>query len=63
MFSSLYEVICPFTRDYDVIRGKLQTLEDRDKSCLEAALQGVTFLVNEEWGQNTPCHVLLLQKF
>ena len=56
-FSSLYEILCSFTRDYDSIRTKLSNIEDRDKTCLEAALHGVSVLINDEWGQNTPCHV------
>lgn len=57
VFSSLYEILSSFTRDYDAVRAKLQNVEDRDKTCLEAALHGVSVLINEEWGQNTPCHV------
>lgn len=53
----MYEILSSFTRDYDAVRAKLQNLEDRDKTCLEAALHGVSILINEEWGQNTPCHV------
>jgi hypothetical protein len=53
----MYEILSSFTRDYDAVRTKLQNVEDRDKTCLEAALHGVSALINEEWGQNTPCHV------
>lgn len=60
VFSSLYEILSSFTRDYDAVRAKLQNIEDRDKTCLEAALHGVSMLINEEWGQNTPCHILLI---
>lgn len=56
-FSSLYEIVSSFTRDYDMVRAKLHTIEERDKTCLAAALHGATVLINEEWGQNTPCHV------
>jgi hypothetical protein len=56
-FSSYYEVLCNFTRDYDALRAKLAAVEDRDKTILEAALHGVSALISEEWGQNTPCHV------
>ena len=60
IFSSLYEVVSSFTRDYDSVRLKLQNIEDRDKTSLEAALNGVSNLINEEWGQNTPCHVIII---
>ena len=48
---------CSFTRDYDAVRAKLATVEERDKTVLEAALHGVSALVSEEWGLNTCCHV------
>lgn len=57
IFSSYYEVLCNFTRDYDALRAKLAAVEERDKTILEAALHGVSALISEEWGQNTPCHV------
>ncbi|XP_046461521.1 integrator complex subunit 14-like [Daphnia pulex] len=60
VFSSMYEILSSFTRDYDAVRAKLQNIEDRDKTYLEAALHGVSILINDEWGQNTPCHVLLI---
>lgn len=34
-------------------------MEEIDKTCLEAALHGVSALINEEWGQNTSCHVCI----
>lgn len=62
-FSSLYEIVSSFTRDYDTVRSKLHAIEERDKTCLAAALHGVTALINEEWGQNTPCHVHFIPSF
>ena len=56
-FSSLYDVICPFTRDFELVRSKLNNLEDYDKTCLKIALQGVNTLVLEEWGNSTLCQV------
>jgi len=56
-FSSLYDIVSSFTRDYDSVRAKLNSIEDRDKTYLEAAFHGVNILINDEWGQNTPCHV------
>lgn len=58
-FSSLYDVICPFTRDFELVRSKLNNLEDYDKTCLKIALQGVNSLVLEEWGNSTLCQVQL----
>ncbi|XP_015512843.1 integrator complex subunit 14 [Neodiprion pinetum] len=60
VFSSLYEVICPFTRDYDSIRAKLQNIEECDKTCVETALHGVNTVVMAEWGNTTACQVVLV---
>ncbi|KAG7201923.1 hypothetical protein KM043_004633 [Ampulex compressa] len=60
VFSSLYEVICPFTRDYDSIRAKLQNIEECDKTCIETALHGVNNVIMAEWGNTTACQVVLI---
>lgn len=36
----------------------LNNLEDFDKTCLEAALQGVSNVMQQEWGSSCPCQVL-----
>ncbi|XP_011498230.1 PREDICTED: von Willebrand factor A domain-containing protein 9 [Ceratosolen solmsi marchali] len=59
-FSSLYEVICPFTRDYDLIRSKLQNIEECDKTCIESALHGINNVIISEWGSSTACQVILI---
>ncbi|CAG2068112.1 unnamed protein product [Timema podura] len=58
-FSSLYEIISPFTRDFESIKQKLQQLEEYDKTSIETALHGVNRLVLGEWGSATPCQVTL----
>ncbi|XP_012262128.1 integrator complex subunit 14 [Athalia rosae] len=60
VFSSLYEVISPFTRDYDSIRSKLVNIEECDKTCIETALHGVNNVVMAEWGNTTACQVVLV---
>ncbi|XP_043282528.1 integrator complex subunit 14 [Venturia canescens] len=60
VFSSLYEVVCPFTRDYDAIRVKLQNIEECDKTCIETALHGVNNVIMAEWGNSTACQVVLI---
>lgn len=60
VFSSLYEIVCPFTRDYDSIRAKLQTIEEWDKTCIEGALHGVNNVIMAEWGNATACQVILI---
>ena len=56
----MYEVICPFTRDYDSIRSKLQNIEECDKTCIETALHGVNNVILAEWGNTTACQVVLI---
>jgi hypothetical protein len=53
----LYEVVSPFTRDFDALKSKLQQLDEYDKTCIETALHGVNRLVLGEWGSATPCQV------
>ncbi|KAG5876007.1 hypothetical protein JTB14_002176 [Gonioctena quinquepunctata] len=59
-FSSLYEERCPFTRDYNVIKGELKNIDDYDKTCIETALHGVNQMVLGEWGNNTACQIILV---
>uniref|UniRef100_A0A673M249 Integrator complex subunit 14 n=1 Tax=Sinocyclocheilus rhinocerous TaxID=307959 RepID=A0A673M249_9TELE len=57
-FSSLWELMVPFTRDYNTLQEALNNLEDYDKTCLEAALQGVSNIVQQEWGTSCPCQLV-----
>ncbi|MEQ2170682.1 Integrator complex subunit 14 [Goodea atripinnis] len=56
-FSSLWELLVPFTRDYNALQDALSNLEDYDKTCLELALQGVSSVVQQEWGSACPCQL------
>ncbi|XP_064870474.1 integrator complex subunit 14-like [Oncorhynchus nerka] len=59
-FSSLWELLVPFTRDYNTLQEALNNLEDYDKTCLEAALHGVSNVVQQEWGHACPTQVVLV---
>lgn len=59
-FSSLWELMVPFTRDYNTLQEALSNLEDYDKTCLESALGGVSSIVHQEWGASVPCQVVLV---
>ncbi|KAK9516634.1 hypothetical protein VZT92_024554 [Zoarces viviparus] len=59
-FSSLWELLVPFTRDYNALQEALSNLEDYDKTCLESALNGVSNVVQQEWGSACPCQVVLV---
>ncbi|KAM4618390.1 integrator complex subunit 14 [Polymixia lowei] len=59
-FSSLWEHLVPFTRDYNALQEALSNLEDYDKTCVESALHGVSNIVQQEWGSSCPCQVVLV---
>lgn len=59
-YSSVCEELCPFTRDFESIKQKLQSVEDQDKTSIEPALHAVNRLVLKEWGSTTPCHVIIV---
>ncbi|XP_071965824.1 integrator complex subunit 14-like isoform X2 [Antedon mediterranea] len=60
VFSSLYEIVVPFTRNYEEIETALGKLEDHDKTCVEPALSGVREMVLDEWGANATCQVVMI---
>jgi hypothetical protein len=60
IFSSLYEQLVPFTRDYMEIRNMLGKLEEYNKTCIGTALRGISSLVAEEWGTSVQCQVILI---
>uniref|UniRef100_A0A8B9YZJ3 Integrator complex subunit 14 n=1 Tax=Bos mutus grunniens TaxID=30521 RepID=A0A8B9YZJ3_BOSMU len=55
VFSSLWELMVPFTRDYNTLQEALSNMDDYDKTCLESALVGVCNIVQQEWGGAIPC--------
>uniref|UniRef100_A0A3Q3J484 Integrator complex subunit 14 n=1 Tax=Monopterus albus TaxID=43700 RepID=A0A3Q3J484_MONAL len=59
-FSSLWELLVPFTRDYNALQEALSNLEDYDKTCVESALNGVSNVVQQEWGCASTCQVVLV---
>lgn len=59
-FSSSYEVLCPFTRDFELIRAKLPKIEEQDKTCIESGLAGVNSLILSDWGSSIPCQIILI---
>lgn len=59
VFSSLWELMVPFTRDYNTLQEALSNMDDYDKTCLESALVGVCNIVQQEWGGAIPCQVMI----
>lgn len=50
VFSTLYEILVDFTRDYDLIRAALTKIEHYDKTALENMLQTVKSILLTNWG-------------
>ena len=59
-FSSSCHMVQGFTRDLDLIRSKVTTLQGQDRSSLEKGLQGVAGMVLEEWGTSTPITLIVV---
>jgi len=59
IFSSLYEQLVPFTKDFTDIRAALTRLDEYNKTCIDSALAGVSKLVIDEWGLTPLCQVYM----
>lgn len=59
-YSSLWELIVQFTRDFDSIKGGVMRLECYDKTNVIKALEGAKSVIMEEWGAGVPCQILLV---
>ena len=60
VFSSLWQIVSKFTRDFDSIKESLQNIELFDKTKFINALSGVKSMVLEEWGSEMSCQVILV---
>ncbi|ESO88197.1 hypothetical protein LOTGIDRAFT_206942 [Lottia gigantea] len=60
VFSYLYEQLVSFTRDYDSIKTALNKVEVYNKTCIETVLTGISAIILEEWGNSSPCQVVLV---
>jgi len=57
IFSSLYQQVVPFTRDYNEIRNALGKVEEFNKTRIDVALSGVDQLLSDEWSCTSHCQV------
>ena len=60
IFSSLYEVLVKFTRDFDSLKKACNNLQIYDKTVYETTFQGVESIVTEEWGKTVAVNVILI---
>ncbi|XP_059614765.1 integrator complex subunit 14 [Phlebotomus argentipes] len=59
IYSSLYEVVVDFTRDYDAIRKALGKVDHYDKTCLENVLHALNSILLTNWGTQNHCQILV----
>ncbi|GAB0098241.1 DnaJ homolog subfamily C member 2 [Sergentomyia squamirostris] len=59
IYSSLYEVVVDFTRDYDVIRKALGKVDHYDKTCLENVLHAINSILLSNWGVQSHCQIIV----
>ena len=59
-FSSLWEIVVRFTRDYEALKDGCMNVDTYDKTFLGNALNGVSNLVIEEWGCSVPIQLVLV---
>lgn len=57
VYSSSYETVVDFTRDYDLIRQALGKVEHYDKTCLETVLHAINNRFQSTWGVQNYCQV------
>lgn len=60
VFSSTYKVLMPFTRDFEAIKNALTLADECDRTNLEVGLVGAAQHILEEWGNGTPCQIVLV---
>lgn len=59
-YSKQFDIISPFTRDFDSLKVKLMQLNLSETFELKSALDGLESFVLEEWGSGVPCNVIIV---
>lgn len=59
-FSSACDVVVPFTRDYELLKSKLDEVTVQDRTDLHAALVTMVETMLAEWGSFAPCQAVLV---
>ena len=59
-FSSLWEIVHEFTRDFEALKKCCSSVNIYDKTCITTALSGVERLVMDEWGPAVPVNLILV---
>lgn len=59
VYSTLYEIIVDFTRDYEAIKQALHNIEHYDKANVENVLQAASSMMVTNWGNQNSCQILV----
>ena len=59
-FSSVCDVVCPFTRNYAQLKDKLGEISVLDRTDLHNALVAMVELMVADWGSFAPCQAILV---
>lgn len=63
IFSSSWETVVPWTRDYSLIKAAVASVDEYNKTCFDVVLAGVGTMCTEMWGCNSPIHVRIEIKY
>ena len=59
-YSSQCDLVCPFTRDFQELREKLDTVDCLDTTNIVAAFKGIVSYVQEQWTNSVPINVIFV---
>ena len=59
-YSSQCDLICPFSRDFQELRDKLDAVECLDTTNITAAFKGISSYVQEQWTNSVPINVIFV---
>lgn len=59
-YSTHFEVISSFTRDFDLLKLKLMQMKLSENFDLKVVMDGVETLILEEWGSGISCNVIIV---
>lgn len=59
-YSSQCDLICPFTRDFQEVSEKLESVDCLDNTNIVAAFKGIASYVQEQWTNSVPVNVLFI---
>ncbi|XP_050541175.1 integrator complex subunit 14 [Daktulosphaira vitifoliae] len=59
-FSSTCDVLCSFTRDYDLVKSKISQLDFKSNTCYPPVIKALNYLVHNEWSDSVSCQVMMI---